>query len=147
MAWKHNFKPPGGEGHGPANGDGFWGDKKGASKAARASFKPGNQAAAGTHTPKGQGRAAMTEKEKAEFARAHIFGLITAGTHEMTQLRAAEAFLNRVEGMPVARNITATTDDLSVLNDTALDKRRAELERAIREASAGGAPAVDPTES
>jgi hypothetical protein len=97
--------PSQGTGHGgPAKGGNVLPIVGGAAsgKAKRGGFEAGNKAAAGRPQP-GEGRAAMTDLEKAEFARAHIFSLITGAEHEMTQLNAANAFLDRVEGKPVAR--------------------------------------------
>ncbi len=45
-----------------------------------------------------------------------------------TRLNAAQAFLNRIEGLPVARQITASLDDLKALSDEQLEQELRRLE-------------------
>ncbi len=147
MAWAHNFKPPKAAGHGgPANGSSIvpraGGPATGKTKKA---FEPGNKAAVG-RPDAGEGYRAVTEKEKAAQLRDHLYMLALSAEHEMTQVRATEAYLNRVEGLPVARNINLAVNDLSQLDDDALARQQQELERAIRAASAGATQADDTQE-
>jgi len=76
-------------------GDGWGGPPKGAG---HAPFEPGNQVAAGPHDM-------HSTEEKAERLRRHIYKLAESAEREETQLAASIAWLNRVEGMPVARNL------------------------------------------
>jgi hypothetical protein len=59
---------------------------------------------------------------------------LTADT-DTVKIWAAEAWLNRVEGLPVARVVSATTDNLRTLSDDAL---RSELALIVAPARAAG---------
>lgn len=126
-------KPHSGPATRHGNGSGLYGPAKGAGigGAKRPAFEPGNKAAAGAdHSDVEQTRQAKAAK--AETLKNHLYTLATTAEREDTQVRAAEAWLNREEGMPVARNITVATDDLSQLDDDALARRQAELEARLR---------------
>jgi hypothetical protein len=50
-----------------------------------------------------------------------IFDLANTAEREETQLAAAVAYLNREEGLPVARQLTATTDEARLLRVEIID--------------------------
>lgn len=87
-----------------SKGDGWGGEAKGSGAAP---FKPGNKASAGP-------RDMTTNEEKAERLRQHIYKLAEGAEREETQLSAAIAWLNRVEGMPVARNLNINSNAVPV---------------------------------
>jgi hypothetical protein len=76
----------------------------------------------------------------------HLYWLALNAEREETQVRAAQAALDRFEGAPVARNINATADDISQLDDDALVARQAELERELGAGDGGAETPPDPPE-
>ncbi len=102
-------------GNGVGQGAGWGGPSKGSGfKAAKApAFKPANRAAAGLH-------------DKSRSARRQelldtLFDLAFTAERQEVQVSAAVAWLNRVEGKPSAKAVHVQTDDLSALDDDALD--------------------------
>lgn len=90
------------------NGAGWGGQAKGASTSRIRKGDPdGIQARA--HLPE------VTAAREARIAalKDKLFDLANHAEREETQLAATVAYLNREEGMPVARNITANVDDVS----------------------------------
>ncbi len=75
----------------------------------------------------------------AEEMLERLYLLAMEGNREETQKAAAEALLNRLQGMPVARNLNANTDDISRLSDGDLIAELARAERATAAAGAGTA--------
>lgn len=73
----------------------------------------------------------LINEERAQELKDHLYSIATTARHEITQVRAAEAWLNRHEGMPVARNLNINVDDVANLSDTDLD---AEITRRINSA-------------
>ena len=115
-------------------GDGWGGPAKGASEHIPApQFEPGNQSAVGHAGPN------LSGIEKAQALKDHLYKLATRAEREETQVRAAEAWLNRHEGSPVARTVNYNSTDVTALDDRALADRRAELERDIGSGSGGTA--------
>lgn len=88
--WKHNPKP--------SMGDGWGGPAKGASttKGRVAEFQPMS------NDPEIKARRAA----QAEQLHEHLYELATQADRQETQLAATVAFLDRVEGKPVARSDT-----------------------------------------
>jgi hypothetical protein len=124
------FKPPGGSG---------WGGPSQGAHRPEGEFSladVGNTRAMVTLSSERQ-RELQERRAKAKALKDHIYFLAENADREETQLAAAVAWLNREEGMPVARNININATATSELNDHELQARRAELERAIR-GSAGG---------
>ena len=123
------------------NGPGWGGPAKGAKTVADKPMPPpftlGNQASAVERD--------YSRRDKAQALKDHLYRLATEAEKEETQVRAAEAWLNRIEGTPVQRNINVSADDLSALDDAALDARadaiEAELRASARGAAAQNAPA------
>lgn len=126
-------------------GDGWGGAAKGPGRRlpSAPAFEPGNRAGASRADPDWD-RIANVEKTDAENARIlrqNLFDLAQNAEREETRVRATEAALNRLEGMPVARNLTVN-GDLKDLSDEAL---AAELQRLrAKQAAADGAPGVAP---
>ena len=115
-------------------GDGWGGPAKGASDHNPApQFEPGNQSSVGRPNP------SLSGIEKAQALKDHLYKLATEAEREETQVRAAEAWLNRHEGSPVARTVNYNSTDVTALDDRALADRRAELERDIGSGSGGTA--------
>jgi hypothetical protein len=87
---------------------------------------------AGTRFVKGQvqegqgkgGTAPYVEKREERLAQLkdHLYTLAINAQREETQLAATVAFLNREEGMPVARQLTATTDEARLLRIEIVDE-------------------------
>lgn len=106
--------PPGGNGVG--KGDGWGGPAKGASTAPR--FRKGvtSEAQAMRHDPEVKATAA----ERVETLKDHLYKLATTAQREETQLAATVAYINRVEGTPIARTVTSTVADPSKMTDAEL---------------------------
>ena len=107
----------GGAAHaGPPKGEGWGGPAKGAGSSAPVGPKPENMRGAqglGPPTPTMRETKRLRDlaKEEAEMImREKLFTLGQAAEREETQLSAAVAFLNRSEGMPIARQLTAEVD-------------------------------------
>jgi hypothetical protein len=100
-----------GKGHGgPATGLGHGGEKRGPGNGSPIKpFEPGNKLAVGRPNA-GEGERAKTELEKAAELKEHLYRLGTGAEREDTQVRASEAYINRVEGMPIARNLVQQLD-------------------------------------
>jgi hypothetical protein len=64
----------------------------------------------------------------------------------LIRMAAADKYLDRVEGKPIARSVTTTVDDVSELSDIELAAEIARLEREIAQCTAGTseAPAGEP---
>ena len=121
----------------------MWGEAQGSGAGGPAQpFKPGNDVAAG-RAPPDETRLAARAKQ-AETVKDRLYTIATTGLHEMTQIAAGREFLNRVEGLPVARTIQLNTDDASELDDAALERRAAELEASLRGDAGGDAPSPLP---
>lgn len=73
-------------------------------------------------------KAAITER-RADAAWARMDDMVGDPTHPSHYLAVRET-LNRVDGMPVARNINLTVNDMSALSDADLDAEIARLARA-----------------
>ena len=105
----------------PAGGQGYGGPAKGlpAERGARAAaFEPGNRA--GVTTPD-KPRDNRTPAEK----RARMLAIYEEVAEDQSQpgmarINAADKWLDRHEGKPVARNITTYVDDATKLDDAAL---------------------------
>ena len=115
------------------NGAGWGGPAKGAHPAKPAhSFdgKPGP--GRGHYSIDGEGRLERQARH-AEEMRQILYGLATAPTAEDNiRMQSSEKLLNRLEGLPVQKVITAETDPLSMMNDDQLDD---EIERTRRRAA------------
>lgn len=96
MAWK-TFKPPGGVG----KGDGWGGPARGASTSR---IKPGDPD--GIQAMSTDPDIKARQAERAAKLHDHLYGLATEADRQETQLAATIAYLDRVEGKPVARNDT-----------------------------------------
>jgi hypothetical protein len=126
-------------------GAGWGGPAKGAGSGTKPAFTvdtPTRQTIPNASSP-GKGdpvkRAARRDQKELDLANAQmlknmLFGLAKTADTAMGRIRAAEAWLNRAEGMPIARSIAVVTDDIKSLSDDAL---RAELENL------GGASSAD----
>ena len=100
---------------GPAKGHGWGGPPKGASTTRIKLGDPeGIQALSNDAEIKARAAA------RAETLLDHLFHLAMKGEREETQLAASVAYLNRVEGMPVARNLNQTVGDASQMTDDEL---------------------------
>lgn len=58
--------------------------------------------------------------ERIETLKDHLYGLATSAERQETQLAATVAYLNRVEGMPVQRQVVATVADPDSMTDAEL---------------------------
>ena len=87
------------------------------------------------------------DAERSEIAQEKLFSLVTTANRQETQLSAAVALLNRIDGMPIARNLNANVDDLSRLSDVELQAERERLGRAMREVREGRVATDVPDES
>lgn len=78
----------------------------------------------------------MTAQQVIESRKEKLFNLSENAEREETQLSATIALLNRLEGMPVSRSISATIDDLRKMGE---DELRAEHDRLTRAIASSGA--------
>lgn len=117
----------------PASGAGWGGPAKGAGTTTPINEHPDSFAA----LPPGERKAKLVDKAAAAERALVIYESIMENEAEMASNRisAANALLNRIEGMPVARSITGTMDDLERMSDADLI---AELERANKILAIGG---------
>jgi hypothetical protein len=127
MPWPKSQHGSTGQGHGgPAKGKGHGGPARGVHPVGW-----GGPARGGPNRPAikaGDGIQAMSNDPdirarnlaRVEELKDHLFGLAKGAEREETQLAAAVAFMNRVEGMPVARQVVANVADPSQLTDADL---------------------------
>lgn len=111
--WQHGAAK--GPGKGAGQGDGWGGPAKGASKSR---ILPGDPD--GIQPMSNDPRIAARGKERLGVLRDKIFELALTAEREETQLAAANAYLNREEGTPVQRVVTASVTDPSLLTDAEL---------------------------
>lgn len=104
--------PPG---NGAGKGDGWGGPAKGAGGPP---IKPGDPDGiqAMSNDPEVKAKAA----DRAEELKDHLYKLALKAERQETQLAATVAYLNRAEGMPIARTVTATVADPNSLTDAEL---------------------------
>lgn len=115
-------------GNGPGKGEGWGGPAQGEGH----TFAPGDPLAGKRLEPD-----AKAEREaRIAKLRDHLFWLATNADRQETQLAAANAYLDREEGKPIARTVTATVDDVSKLSDLELTAELARTEREIAQAAA-----------
>lgn len=88
-----------------------------------------------------------SDEIRAQGLRDLLHDIAQGGETDMVRVRAAEAWLNRHEGLPVARNISVTPDDIRSLSDAALDIELQRLSRAISDSTQRIASADVPEES
>ena len=100
---------------GPAKGHGWGGPPKGASTSR---IKPGDPE--GIQALSNDAEIKACAAARAEALLDHLFHLAMKADRQETQLAASVAYLNRVEGMPVARNINRTVGDASQMTDDEL---------------------------
>ena len=74
-----------------------------------------------------------TDAAGAQTLKDELLRLATTADTDTVKIWAATAWLNRVEGLPVARAVTVTTDNLRTLSDDAL---RSELALIVAPARA-----------
>jgi hypothetical protein len=98
----------------------------------------------GHYSLDGEGRLERQARH-AEEMREILYGLASAETVEdSTRMHASEKLLNRLEGLPIQKVITAETDPLQMLSDAQLDdeiertRSRAAKLQAIEEAQSAG---------
>ena len=122
------------------NGAGYGGPAKGpgADAPMQPPFEAGNQTAAGPH-----------DNTTGAEQRAEMLAIITEVAKDrsqpgMARISAADKWLDRYEGKPLARNLNINTDELADLDDDALAARRADLERALRAGVGGTETPPDP---
>ena len=87
------------------------------------------------------------DAENAQLLKNHLLTLATKAEAEIVQVRATEAWLNRHEGMPVARNINLNTDDVRDLTDAAIIAELASLGGTPTDLAEGIAPSSVPGKS
>jgi len=134
--WKHGpAKGKGkGPGHGAGSGDGWGGSAKGASTSR---IVPGDPD--GIQAMSNDPRILARGKERLSVLRDKIYELALSAEREETQLAAANSYLNREEGTPVQRVVTASVTDPSQMTD-------AELAAYIAEGRRGALAAPEDTD-
>ncbi len=100
---------------GPAKGHGWGGPPKGASNTR---IKPGDPE--GIQALSNDAEIKARAAARTEALLDHLFHLSLKAQREETQLAASVAYLNRVEGMPVARTLNTNVSDPSLLSDAEL---------------------------
>lgn len=103
------------KGNGAGKGDGWGGPARGAS-ASR--IRPGDPE--GIQAMSNDADVKAEAARRADELRDHLYHLALNAERQETQLAASVAFLNRAEGMPVARHLTANVADPSQLSDADL---------------------------
>ncbi len=102
------------------NGAGWGGPAKGipASADTASKFEPGNKAA----LPAGERASVMQRTRATRDAMIAVYERIAADetAPPMAQITAADKWLDRHEGKPIARMVNMTPDDVSVLDDGTL---------------------------
>lgn len=107
---------------GPARGGGWGGPPKGAGRGGpakpftadsptRVTVPLAEARAANGDRPSAYATRKERDEQRAETLRDHLYALATTAERQETQLSAAVAFLNRVEGLPVARQLIAGDPD------------------------------------
>lgn len=102
-------------GNGVGKGDGWGGPATGNERVEpnrAAPFQPGNTM--------GTRPRSMDHSERLHELREHLYRLAKTAEREETQLSATIALMNRLEGMPIARNINFNSEDPASLDDAAL---------------------------
>lgn len=113
-ARKHG--PAKGEGKGDAKGPGWGGPAKGPGNGSPPS--PIQQAHAVRRDPEAMSLAALktaTREVRIAAVKEMLLGIVIDGTTEANKLAAIREFLNREEGLPVARNVNLNADDADKL--------------------------------
>jgi hypothetical protein len=116
MAWKKGDPNHPRRGNGAGKGEGWGGPAKGASTSR---YVEGE-----TQPMQGKSRTSEVVRSREERLAAlkdKIFDLASSAEREETQLAAAIAYLNREEGLPIARQLTATTDENRLLRIEIVD--------------------------
>jgi hypothetical protein len=75
----------------------------------------------------------LEDERRAQELKDHVFSLATSAKYEETQIRAAEAWLDRYEGKAVQRNFNVNVSEVSGLGDHELDHEIARLAAGQRE--------------
>lgn len=83
----------------------------------------------------------VMRKEQAEELKDELYRIGKHGLRESDRVPAITAFLNRVEGMPIARNVNLNTE-MSNLTDEQLVEERARLAAQLDPGFGGAAGAV-----
>lgn len=115
---------------GPAQGSGTGGEP--------VAFEAGNQAASGRQQPD------LSKAERIARLQDNLEHLALYGENENVRVSASNHLLNRLDGMPIARNINVNADDLASLSDADIAAELARLGGAGIEAAAGDAPTPSP---
>ena len=121
----------------PAKGKGWGGPAKGASASRIKPGDPDGIAAMG-NDPDMRARNA----ERNARLKDHLFNLAISAENEHAQIAAAQAWLDRDEGKPISRSVTATVDDVSQLSDLELAAEIARLKRELGEGAPGAGEAA-----
>lgn len=110
---------------GPANGPGWGGPARGIGHNSRQAeeFVQGNAAAAGPHD--------MRRSKQKEAMLNFLYDLALTSDNGMTQVHAATAWLNQVEGKPRPMVLASPGADLAGLDDAALDAETVRLQREL----------------
>ena len=124
-------------GNGAGKGDGWGGPARGAS-ASR--ILPGDPT--GVQALSRDPDIASKREDRLQLLRDHMFHLALNAAREETQLAAASAYLDREEGKPIARTVTAAVDDVSQLSDLELAAEIARIDRELASATPRGGEAA-----
>ena len=122
------------KGNGPGMGHGWGGQAKGKSASnaeMHAQFEPGNAVAVGPHD--------MSDRDRIAALKDNLYDLAFHADNEATRVQASTHLLNRLDGMPIARNINVNADDLSALSDADIAAELARLGSSGTETPAGDA--------
>jgi len=132
------------------NGPGWGGPARGASTGggARNGFETGNTIGAGggrgNKSEAGEAKRARDEK-RAQKLKDALFTLATGAEREETRVRACEAWLNRHEGMPIAKQQISGPDGGPIQTEAVAPDNRPSIESYLAELSADNpAPPAPP---
>lgn len=114
------------------NGAGWGGPAKGAGNPTpRPPFDGTPGPGRGHYSIKGEEKRARDERLAEEMRALYYDVAMTPDEPTPNRLAAATHLLNRIEGAPIARQVTAQIDDLSQLTDEQLAAERARIDRMV----------------
>jgi hypothetical protein len=112
------------------NGEGWGGPARGAGNGSERKDlggKPGP--GRGNYSKAGEGRLERQARHAEEMRKLYYEFATDGDKEDMVRLKAATHLLDRSEGLPIQRTITASTDPVSLMTDDELEAERTKLER------------------
>ncbi len=130
---------------GPAKGAGVWSANPYTTHTPTRRTIPGGKGDPGKRAARDAKR--LTQCAKADELRALLSDLAFFAEREETRLSAAIALLNRLEGLPVARNVNVAVNDISKMSDAELEAEIAGYHAKEATLADAGKPRLVPIDS